>query len=289
MGGPINRMPMEANMKTEKESCKPQLHSFPVGGDEPLHFVSSDCWCHPSHDAETDALWIHNAKDCREAKERAGAVDMLSFDSLWVLALAENSKEESRVLCEAVESWESNFERFGLEPDTAIKRVEELERECIGLRENILSLIDSIEPLISWHADKDADPLNSSPEDSHAHCNGLALKECQKARQALHSHTNMKTETPISDALWERFVTPGHDTSAGDLADLARKLEAELKKATQELVLKMLHDSRERDAWRKKAEYFSALIERSYAERDLEILLEADGQCHIGDISANIN
>jgi hypothetical protein len=34
---------------------------------------------------------VHNAKDCREAKERAGRTDMLAVDSLWVLAL-ENVK-----------------------------------------------------------------------------------------------------------------------------------------------------------------------------------------------------
>lgn len=68
-----------------------RLHSLPVGGEEPLHICSHDCWCYPVQDTEQPGLWIHNAKDCREAKERAGRTDMLSVDSLWVLAL-ENVK-----------------------------------------------------------------------------------------------------------------------------------------------------------------------------------------------------
>ena len=36
-------------------------------------------------------------------------------------------ENQNRVLEEAVESWEAAFERFGLEPDTAMKRVEEIE------------------------------------------------------------------------------------------------------------------------------------------------------------------
>jgi hypothetical protein len=64
-----------------------RLHSFPVGGDEPLHICSPDCWCYPVRDTEQPALWIHNAKDCREAKERAGRTDLLAVDSFWVLAL----------------------------------------------------------------------------------------------------------------------------------------------------------------------------------------------------------
>jgi hypothetical protein len=63
-----------------------RLHSFPVGGDEPLHICSPACWCYPVRDKEQPLLWIHNASDCREAKERAGRTDLLAADSLWVLA-----------------------------------------------------------------------------------------------------------------------------------------------------------------------------------------------------------
>lgn len=46
-------------------------HIIPIGGEEPLHVAADVCWCfplyHPSH-----GVWEHNAKDCREAKERHG-------------------------------------------------------------------------------------------------------------------------------------------------------------------------------------------------------------------------
>jgi hypothetical protein len=62
-----------------------RLHSFPVGGDEPLHICNPACWCYPVRDTEQPGLWIHNAKDCREAKERKGRTDLLAVDSFWVL------------------------------------------------------------------------------------------------------------------------------------------------------------------------------------------------------------
>jgi|GEM_PF-4531954 len=45
----------------------------------------------------------------------------------WRSAREVELERENAVLRAAVESWEGTFERFGLEPDTAIKRVEELE------------------------------------------------------------------------------------------------------------------------------------------------------------------
>lgn len=75
----------------ESSAVVRRLHSFPVGGEEPLHICSPECWCYPVRDTEQPGLWVHNAKDCREAKERAGRTDMLAVDSLWVLAL-ENVK-----------------------------------------------------------------------------------------------------------------------------------------------------------------------------------------------------
>lgn len=45
-----------------------RIHVLPVG-DVELHAAQSICWCHPT---ETEPkLWVHNAKDCREARERA--------------------------------------------------------------------------------------------------------------------------------------------------------------------------------------------------------------------------
>jgi hypothetical protein len=44
------------------------IHSIPLG-DEQIHSAQEICWCNPT---ETEPrLWVHNAKDCREAKERA--------------------------------------------------------------------------------------------------------------------------------------------------------------------------------------------------------------------------
>jgi len=45
-----------------------RIHVVPIG-DEELHAAQEICWCHPT---ETEPrLWVHNAKDCRESKERA--------------------------------------------------------------------------------------------------------------------------------------------------------------------------------------------------------------------------
>lgn len=44
-----------------------RLHVIPVG-DVEIHAAQEICWCHP---LEIEPLvWAHNAKDCREAKER---------------------------------------------------------------------------------------------------------------------------------------------------------------------------------------------------------------------------
>lgn len=43
------------------------LHNIPLG-DTYLHGAQKDCWCHPTETRLN--LWTHNAKDCREAKER---------------------------------------------------------------------------------------------------------------------------------------------------------------------------------------------------------------------------
>ena len=46
------------------------LHAIPVGGDEPIHYANAECWCYPVPDTEEPTLLVHNAKDCREARER---------------------------------------------------------------------------------------------------------------------------------------------------------------------------------------------------------------------------
>jgi hypothetical protein len=44
-----------------------RLHVIPVN-DHDLHNAQSSCWCHPT---EVQAhLFAHNAKDCRESRER---------------------------------------------------------------------------------------------------------------------------------------------------------------------------------------------------------------------------
>jgi len=50
-----------------------RLHTIPIG-DHEVHCAQPTCWCFPAlivKDAHTRAeIWTHNAKDCREAKER---------------------------------------------------------------------------------------------------------------------------------------------------------------------------------------------------------------------------
>lgn len=56
------------------------IHVIPVGGTEPLHAASGDCWCSPLQKASD--LYIHHAKDNRERWERKGIIDQ---DAPWVL------------------------------------------------------------------------------------------------------------------------------------------------------------------------------------------------------------
>jgi hypothetical protein len=47
---------------------KRRLHVIPIG-DLQVHAAQEICWCHPT---ETEpGIVVHNAKDCREARERA--------------------------------------------------------------------------------------------------------------------------------------------------------------------------------------------------------------------------
>lgn len=45
-----------------------RLHTIPVG-DLEVHSAQTSCWCHPVN-VESE-IWVHNAKDCRESKERS--------------------------------------------------------------------------------------------------------------------------------------------------------------------------------------------------------------------------
>ena len=58
----------------------------------------------------------------------------------------------------------------------------DLEAENRELRERVSDLeerLRRIADLASWHADTDADPDNTSPDDMTAHVNGLIIKECE--------------------------------------------------------------------------------------------------------------
>ena len=49
------------------------VHVIPVGGVEPLHKASAECWCHPLVEKhEKGKVIIHHAKDLREKLERNG-------------------------------------------------------------------------------------------------------------------------------------------------------------------------------------------------------------------------
>lgn len=58
---------------------------IPVG-DLKLHEAGKECWCFPLL-VEEDLTLIHNAADCREAKERAGHHGDLG----WVLVVSRES------------------------------------------------------------------------------------------------------------------------------------------------------------------------------------------------------
>ncbi len=61
-------------------------HVLPVGGDEPIHFASLDCWCHPNPDKASDGQIVHhNALDCRERFERAGKEHLKDPGQVWVI------------------------------------------------------------------------------------------------------------------------------------------------------------------------------------------------------------
>lgn len=55
------------------------VHIIPLG-DLRLHDAQIDCWCYPME--STPGIWGHNAKDCREARERQGN---LKSSPGWIL------------------------------------------------------------------------------------------------------------------------------------------------------------------------------------------------------------
>jgi len=50
----------------------------------------------------------------------------------------------------------------------------------------LAGLIDDIEGWAAWHANLDADINDPSPDDMHAHCNGLIAQACAKAKEILN-------------------------------------------------------------------------------------------------------
>ena len=53
------------------ETKPKRVHVIPLD-DEAMHSAQMKCWCHPIEVAF--GVVTHHAKDCREAKERAGVV-----------------------------------------------------------------------------------------------------------------------------------------------------------------------------------------------------------------------
>jgi len=74
--------------------------------------------------------------------------------------------------------------------DDSLKHQFDKSAEQTILLDSLVGLIDDIEGWAEWHADHDADINDPSPEDMHAHCNGLILQACDKARQILANENN---------------------------------------------------------------------------------------------------
>jgi len=64
MINPLDRAPSKPVAPDERE-----IHVIPTGGTEPMHYLSSSCWCYPLKEGE---VVTHNAKDCRERFTRQG-------------------------------------------------------------------------------------------------------------------------------------------------------------------------------------------------------------------------
>lgn len=58
------------------------VHVIPVD-DLRKHVPKAKCWCFPI--TMFDGVFIHNAKDCREARERVGRADLSKGWELWTV------------------------------------------------------------------------------------------------------------------------------------------------------------------------------------------------------------
>ncbi len=61
------------------ETKPKRLHVIPLD-DVTLHAGQKKCWCHPCE--REPGIWVHNAKDAREAKERDGIITGKSWATL---------------------------------------------------------------------------------------------------------------------------------------------------------------------------------------------------------------
>jgi hypothetical protein len=64
---------------------------------------------------------------------------------------------------------------------------------------DLLAILDQIESWAEWHCDPDAKINDHSPQDMHAHTNGLIMQACANARNLLANDSRLASadlETP---------------------------------------------------------------------------------------------
>lgn len=71
-----------------------QLHSIPIGGDEPEHESRESCWCLPFKNSIN--FYQHHAKDCREKLERQ---NIFKPGNKWVLIEVNSGHKHSECFC----------------------------------------------------------------------------------------------------------------------------------------------------------------------------------------------
>lgn len=83
-------VPSENDGLSRPEMNYKRIHVIPIG-DLYLHSAQDFCWCHPT-ETENNVL-VHNAKDCREARERIreekcsdGWINIAEFNEPFELA-----------------------------------------------------------------------------------------------------------------------------------------------------------------------------------------------------------
>jgi len=84
-----------------------------------------------------------------------GPLDQWVRRELWESAIA-----EAKILKEAVESWEGTFERFGLEPDTAIHAVNDIEREYERIRSSAEKMAEA------WELDSSSNDIAEAMDEA---------------------------------------------------------------------------------------------------------------------------